>query len=84
MNQKTANAVQSNLIIKPSSLNYKITLKQAVEDYIKKEAKIEDFEIGVNDEDQFNAIPIGCLQDEFDDCLFQYPKKEEKQDKHNE
>jgi hypothetical protein len=32
-------------------LNYKISLKQAVEDYIKKEAKTEDFVILVEEDD---------------------------------
>lgn len=40
-------------IIKPSSLNYKISLKQAVEEFIKKEAKVEDYTIIVEEE---NAI----------------------------
>lgn len=30
-------------IVKPSSLNYKIGLKTAVEEFLKKETKIDDF-----------------------------------------
>lgn len=30
-------------IVKPSSLNYKICLRQAVEEFVKKESKIEDY-----------------------------------------
>lgn len=30
-------------IVKPSSLNYKIGLKTAVEEFLKKESKIQDF-----------------------------------------
>jgi hypothetical protein len=36
-------------ILKPSSLNYKISLKQAVEEFIKKESKIDDFTIVVDE-----------------------------------
>lgn len=32
-----------SIIVKPSSLNYKIGLKTAVEEFIRKESKIEDF-----------------------------------------
>ena len=35
--------------MKPSSLNYKISLKQAVEEFLKKESKIEDFELVVQE-----------------------------------
>jgi hypothetical protein len=36
-------------IVKPSSLNYKIGLKTAVEDFLKKESKIDDYQIVVEE-----------------------------------
>ena len=40
-NNSAVPAVPTNMpIIKPSSLNYKISLRQAVEDFIKKESNI--------------------------------------------
>ena len=36
-------------IVKPSSLNYKISLRQAVEEFVKKESKIEDFVVIVEE-----------------------------------
>jgi hypothetical protein len=38
------------LIIKPSSLNYKISLRQAVDDFIKKESKIDEYALEVQEE----------------------------------
>jgi hypothetical protein len=35
--------------VKPSSLNYKISLRQAVEEFVKKESKIEDFVVIVEE-----------------------------------
>lgn len=62
------------IIIKPSSLNYKISLKQAVDDFIKKESKIDDYTVVVIDEIQSNegiANPnINAFVDELDDILF--------------
>ena len=55
------------MIIKPSSLNYKTSLRQAVEDFIKKESKIDDFNIEV--EEQQSSL-LFSLQDDFDDILF--------------
>ena len=36
-------------IVKPSSLNYKISLRSAVEEFVKKESKIDDYQIMVQD-----------------------------------
>lgn len=49
-NIPVTNASISALIIKPSSLNYKISLRMAVEEFIKKEHKIESFDVDVEEE----------------------------------
>jgi len=55
----------STEIMKPSSLNYKVTLKDAVDAFIKKEAGgIESYTVEVEEE------PIWTEGDPFDDILF--------------
>ena len=54
------------IIIKPSSLNYKISLRQAVEDFIKKEAKVDNFNVEIQEEQP----ELFAGFDELDDILF--------------
>lgn len=39
------------MIIKPSSLNYKVSLKQSVDDFIKKESNLKEYKIEVIEEE---------------------------------
>lgn len=64
------------IIIKPSSLNYKITLKQAVEEFIKKESKMDEYILEIQDEainlneGLRGTLLLGCNLDELDDILY--------------
>lgn len=68
--------VPQSQIIKPSSLNYKISLKQAVEEYLKKEIKFDDFVVVVEEIDGNPNNPDedtkAVIWEEFDDALFGY------------
>lgn len=64
--------------MKPSSLNYKISLRQAVEEFVKKESKIDDYQIMVEEcsisEENANSLPDNKnynFNDELDDALYQ-------------
>ena len=50
--------------MRPSSLNYKVTLKEAVDSFLKKEAGGDDFVVVVEEE------PMWTEGDPFDDILF--------------
>jgi hypothetical protein len=57
-------------------LNYKIGLKQAVEEFVKKEYKTDDFQLMVEEINSINDKPNDAkqainLQDDFDDALYQ-------------
>lgn len=62
--------------MKPSSLNYKIGLETAVKEFVKKESKIEDYEIMVEEcpfiNDDLPNEPSNKfnLQEDLDDCLY--------------
>ena len=68
MYSNTSTANNTNVypasIIKPSSLNYKISLKLAVQEFIKKESKIDNFTVMVMEEDTID-------NNEMDDALFE-------------
>ena len=62
-------------------MNYKISLRQAVEEFIKKEAKVEDFTIIVeekNSKEQLNKIKANIQEqriqfyEEMDDCMYSF------------
>ncbi len=58
--------------MKPSSLNYKISLKHAVKEYIKKEAKSDDYSVKV-EEEMYTATEDQArlkIYEDFDDALF--------------
>lgn len=63
-------------IVKPSSLNYKIGLKTAVEEFLKKENKIDDYQIVVEEvktpfQDESNeAKALFSLHEDLDDALY--------------
>lgn len=64
--------------MKPSSLNFKISLRQAVEEFVKKESKIEDYQImveecSITDEATTAANNGGAynFNDELEDVLYQ-------------
>jgi len=66
--------------VKPSSLNFKISLRQAVEEFVKKESKIEDYQIMVEEcsitDDTANATnavngAVYNFNDELEDVLYQ-------------
>eukprot|EP00347_Sterkiella_histriomuscorum_P020422 403337867 len=74
--QQNLGQSQTAQIIKPSSLNYKISLKQGVEEYIKKESKIEDIEIQVEElkleDDAYDQDKIKqIIVEDFDDILYE-------------
>ena len=54
-------------IIKPSSLNYKVSLRLSVEEFVKKEAKIPDFTVKIVEGDN----TASAIDKELDDALFQ-------------
>lgn len=62
-------------IVKPSSLNYKIGLKAAAEEFLKKESKIEDYQIVVEEyasgDDNNDQKVIFNMQEDLDDALYQ-------------
>jgi hypothetical protein len=60
--------------VKPSSLNFKISLRQAVEEFVKKESKIEDYQIMVEEcsiTEEYNNNNAFNFQDELEDVMFQ-------------
>lgn len=61
-------------IVKPSSLNYKISLKSAVEEFVKKESKIDNYQIHVEEcpitEETSEAKASVVLHEDLEDALY--------------
>jgi hypothetical protein len=61
--------------VKPSSLNYKIGLKTAVEEFLKKESKIDDYQIFVEEcavqDENTETKALFNLHEDLDDALYQ-------------
>lgn len=61
-------------ILKPSSLNYKISLRSAVEEFMKKESKIEDYQLLVEEcslsDDNNETRTLMNLYEDLDDALY--------------